>query len=89
MIVASDTVSPNFCGSSAKPGAITKRTSNGIANSIAMVITSSTEKSTPNTSSEKRRAPSMPFASISLEKSGTKAALKAPSAKSRRNVLGN
>jgi hypothetical protein len=61
----------------------------GIANSIATVRTSRMPNSTPNTSSENFFAPSTPPASISRAKSGTKAALKAPSANSRRNVLGN
>ena len=56
---------------------------------MAIVSTNSTENSTPKTSSEKRLAPSMPLASISLENSGTKAALKAPSANRRRKVLGS
>ena len=56
---------------------------------MAMVSTSSAVNRTPNTSSEKRLAPSVPLASISLENSGTKAALKAPSANRRRKVLGN
>ena len=89
MIVASATVRSNFCGLSTKPGATMVATSSGIASSIRMVMAVSTVKRTPNTSSEKRLAPSMPLASISLANSGTKAALKAPSANSRRNVLGN
>ncbi|MCY1303696.1 hypothetical protein D9M70_534150 [compost metagenome] len=63
-------------------------TMKGIVSSIAIVRNRSTVKRTPKTSSEKRRAPSMPFASISLAKSGTKAELKAPSANSRRKVFG-
>src|SRR4051794_15607784 len=89
MTTARFTVRWNFSGLSLKPGAITVSTSSGIASSMAMVIAVSTVNRTPNTSSEKRRAPLMPFASISLAKSGTKAVLKAPSANSRRKVLGN
>ena len=88
MTTASSTVTSNFSASPAKPGAMTHATSHGIASSMAMVMMSSTVKRTPNTSSETRLAPSMPPASISLANSGTKAALKAPSAKRRRNRLG-
>ncbi len=55
---------------------------------MRIVRLSSTVNSTPNTSSEKRRAPSRPLASISFANNGTKAALKAPSANSLRNVFG-
>ncbi len=88
MMVARWMVFSNFTGSSTKPGAITVRTMKGIDSSIRIVKASSTVNRTPKTSSEKRLAPSMPFASISLAKSGTKAELNAPSAKSRRKVLG-
>ena len=88
MMIAIDTVLSNFIGSATKPGAMTKRTISGIDSSIRIVRPSSTVKRTPNTSSEKRRAPSSPLASISLANKGTKAELNAPSAKSRRNVLG-
>ncbi len=87
-MTARRTVLSNFTGSSVKPGAMTVRTMKGIESSITMVRNRSTVKRTPNTSSEKRRAPSMPFFSISLAKSGTKAELNAPSAKSLRNVFG-
>lgn len=60
MITARRTVLSNFTGSSVKPGAIIVRTMKGIESSITMVRNRSTVKRTPNTSSEKRRAPSMP-----------------------------
>ncbi|MDT4841225.1 hypothetical protein FQZ97_750700 [compost metagenome] len=67
---------------------MTVRTINGMESSMAIVMKSSTVNRTPKTSSEKRRAPSMPFFSISLANSGTKAALNAPSANNLRNVFG-
>ncbi|MNY55549.1 hypothetical protein D3C86_1915350 [compost metagenome] len=88
MTAAMRMVSDIFSASSAKPGAMMKRTSHGMASSMTMVMRRSAEKSTPKTSSEKRLAPSTPLASISFENSGTKAALKAPSANSRRNRFG-
>jgi hypothetical protein len=74
--------------SSGKPGAMIVRTRSGMASSMMTVRPRRMVKRMPKTSSENCRAPSGPLASISLEKSGTKAALKAPSANSRRNRFG-
>ncbi len=84
----SATVSSNFCGSSAKPGAITW-TRAGAKISAATTMTSSAASSTASVSSAKRFAAARPCSAMVPAKSGTKAALKAPSAKRLRNRLGS
>ena len=74
-------------GSSRKPGAIAC-ISQGMAAMAATVSASRTKRKTARVSSAKRRAAASPSSSRRRAKSGTKAALKAPSAKIRRNMLG-
>src|SRR3546814_17521793 len=82
------TVRSNFHGSSAKPGAMAC-ISQGISRSAATVNRISAVSSTDAASPAKRRAASRPSRSSRVAKSGTKAALNAPSAKRRRQQLGN
>jgi hypothetical protein len=88
MMRVSSTVVSSLAGSSAKPGAISHSTRNGMNRMASAEIAISAAISTESTSSAKRRAASTPLPSSSLAKSGMKAVLNAPSAKSRRNKLG-
>jgi hypothetical protein len=82
------TVVSSFSGSSAKPGAISHSTRNGMNRMASADSAISAAISTESTSSAKRRAACGPSPSSSLAKSGMKAVLNAPSANSRRNRLG-
>ena len=73
--------------STSKPGATTSITW-GMKISTTMVNTTRISSSTEKTWSAKTIAGDRPCASNRLEKSGTKAAANAPSATSRRNMLG-
>ena len=81
-------MSANFSGSSAKPGAST-RTKVGANTSAAATNRNSAVTSTASASSAKRRAAGRPSVAIAAANSGTKAALKAPSANRLRNRLGS
>ena len=85
---ASSTVSANFTGSSANPGAKPSMIT-GMAIMHSSVSASSQNTITDSVSSAKPRALSCPSRASSPAKDGTKAALKAPSPNSRRNRLGS
>ena len=82
------TVRSSFPGSSAKPGARTC-VSHGITIWAAMTSTSSVHSRTVRTSSANDLAAARPSRSSTPAKSGTKAALNAPSANSRRRKFGS
>ncbi len=74
-------------GSSAKPGA-SSNISHGMAISARIAKATSTSVSPLSACAAKSRAAASPRRAGRLVKSGMKAALKAPSAKMRRNMLG-
>ena len=85
---ASSTASAKVAGLRARPEPITY-ISCGMKISPSTVMPSSQKPSTAIASRAKRRAVSCPSRASSDENSGTKAALKAPSPNSRRNMLGS
>ncbi len=87
MMRASSTARSDFAGSSLNPGAITSMTA-GMKVSARRRKARSAASSTASASSAKIRAASLPDWAMVPANSGTKAALKAPSAKRLRNKFG-
>ena len=88
MIRASATAAANRSGVVEKPGA-SSMTTEGIMISKTTTTTSNTKRRTACTSPARRSAAAPPFSLASRAKLGTKALLNAPSALSRRNMLGS